>query len=59
VPVEELSEVLYHALGKRVISPVPLGTDTPARNNVVAMRSRSVPKNGRPERKRRDVVRKR
>jgi ATP-dependent Lon protease len=59
VPVEELSEVLYHALGKRVISPVPLGADGPARNNVVPMRSRSVPKNGRPERKRRDAVRKR
>ena len=27
VPVDELSEVLYHALGKRVISPVPLGGD--------------------------------
>ncbi len=25
VPVEELSEVLHHALGKRIISPVPLG----------------------------------
>src|SRR5579863_3288954 len=25
VPVDELSEVLHHALGKRLISPVPLG----------------------------------
>jgi ATP-dependent Lon protease len=59
VPVEELSEVLYHALGKRVISPVPLGADGPSRNNVVPMRGRAVAKNGRPERKRRDAVRKR
>jgi ATP-dependent Lon protease len=59
VPVEELSEVLYHALGKRVISPVPLGNDGPARNNVVPMRGRSVAKNGRSERKRRVASRKR
>jgi ATP-dependent Lon protease len=38
VPVEELSEVLYQALGKRVISPVPLGRDGPERSNVVPMR---------------------
>src|SRR5262249_24620713 len=29
VPVEELSEVLYQALGKRVISPVPMGGERP------------------------------
>src|SRR5271165_2163475 len=38
VPVDELSEVLYHALGKRVISPVPLGSDHAKTNNVVALR---------------------
>jgi ATP-dependent Lon protease len=59
VPVEELSEVLYHALGKRVISPVPLGADGPSRDNVVPMRGRAVGKPARPERKRRDAVRKR
>ncbi len=37
VPVEELSEVLYQALGKRLISPVPLG-DEKRPNNVVPMR---------------------
>jgi ATP-dependent Lon protease len=59
VPVEELSEVLFNALGKRVISRVPLGADHPARNNVVAMRGRPVAKSGRTERKRRVAVRKR
>jgi ATP-dependent Lon protease len=34
VPVDELSEVLHHALGKRIISPVPLGGDS----NVVPIR---------------------
>jgi len=37
VPVDELSEVLYHALGKRLISPVPLGDQAKA-SNVVPMR---------------------
>ena len=59
VPVEELSEVLYHALGKRVISRVPLGADHPARNNVVAMRGRPAAKGARTERKRNVAVRKR
>ena len=40
VPVEELSEVLYHALGKRVITPVELGEDGRA-SNVVPMRRRN------------------
>ena len=39
VTVEELSEVFAHALGKRVILPVMLGTETPRRaSNVVALR---------------------
>jgi ATP-dependent Lon protease len=59
VPIEELSEVLYHALGKRVISRVPLGADHPARNNVVAMRGRPAAKGARTERKRNVAVRKR
>jgi ATP-dependent Lon protease len=37
VPVDELSEVLYHALGKRLISPVPLG-DQAKVSNVVQLR---------------------
>ncbi len=40
IPVEELSEVLYNALGKRVITPVELG-ETTRRNNVVPMRRRN------------------
>jgi ATP-dependent Lon protease len=56
VPVEELSEVLHHALGKRLISPVPLGTET-GLTNVVQMRRPSgvVKRPARPssERKRR------
>jgi ATP-dependent Lon protease len=36
-PVDELSEVLHHALGKRLITPVPLGSDR-APSNVVPMR---------------------
>jgi ATP-dependent Lon protease len=39
VPVEEISEVLHHALGKRVVQPVPLGEDVRT-NNVVPMRRR-------------------
>ena len=38
IPVEELSEVLHHALGKRLISPVPLGSDHAHANNVVPLR---------------------
>jgi ATP-dependent Lon protease len=40
VPVEELSEVFRHALGKRVISPVELG-EAERPSNVVPMRRRS------------------
>lgn len=40
VSVEELSEVFYHALGKRMISPVPLG-DQAKTNNVVPLRLRT------------------
>ncbi|HEY1655496.1 MAG TPA: endopeptidase La [Candidatus Tumulicola sp.] len=61
VPVEELSEVLFQALGKRLISPVPLGTDATERDNVVPMRRRNgVVKRVRPnDRKRRVAGRKR
>jgi ATP-dependent Lon protease len=38
VPVDELSEVLHHALGKRLISPVPLGAEQLKGNNVVHLR---------------------
>ncbi|HEY9180265.1 MAG TPA: endopeptidase La [Candidatus Baltobacteraceae bacterium] len=40
VPVEELSEVLYQALGKRVITPVELGDGSRRASNVVPMRRR-------------------
>jgi len=40
VGVEELSEVLYHALGKRIITPVALGNPDERTNNVVPMRKR-------------------
>ena len=60
VPVDELSEVFHHALGKRVISPVPLGDQSKA-SNVVPLRPRSAQakrRNGamkrRTDRKRRD-----
>jgi ATP-dependent Lon protease len=59
VPVEELSEVLFNALGKRVISRVPLGDESGARNNVVPMRGRRVAKSARTERKRGEATRKR
>lgn len=40
-PVEELSEVFLHALGKRLITPVLLGNPEPARGgNVVTLRPR-------------------
>jgi ATP-dependent Lon protease len=41
VPVEELSEVLFQALGKRVIAPVPLGENGRRPSNVVPMRRRN------------------
>jgi ATP-dependent Lon protease len=59
VPVEELSEVLFNALGKRVISRVPLGAESGTRDNVVPMRGRRVAKTARPERKRSEATRKR
>ncbi len=59
VPVEEISEVLHHALGKRIIVPVPLGEEGRA-SNVVPMRrgngavkrSRAAVERRRPARKR-------
>ncbi len=62
VPVEELSDVLYQALGKRVISPVPMGREAAESNNVVPLRRRNgVVKQRRAsnDRKRRVAVRKR
>jgi ATP-dependent Lon protease len=58
VPVEEISEVLYQALGKRVIQPVPLGQEGRA-SNVVPMRRNGVAKRGRSAIDRRPPVRKR
>jgi ATP-dependent Lon protease len=49
VPVDELSEVIHHALGKRLISPVPLGDQKVS--NVVPLRPSS-----RPGRRRNGVV---
>ena len=53
VPVEELSEVLYHALGKRIITPVELGENGRV-SNVVPMRARNgvIKRNGSTLRKR-------
>jgi predicted ATP-dependent protease len=60
VTVEELSEVLHHALGKRLITPVPLGNDTGRASNVVPIRRNGVLKRVRSgERKRRSLARKR
>ncbi|MBV8155712.1 MAG: endopeptidase La [Candidatus Eremiobacteraeota bacterium] len=60
VTVEELSEVLHHALGKRLITPVPLGAADGKASNVVPMRRNGVLKRVRPgERKRRSLARKR
>jgi ATP-dependent Lon protease len=61
VPIEELSEVLHHALGKRLISPVPLGSEPSKASNVVPMRRNGVMKRPRTsgERKRRVATRKR
>ncbi|MDE2481611.1 MAG: endopeptidase La [bacterium] len=58
VPVEEISEVLQHALGKRIIAPVPLASGNAA--NVVPIRRNGVVK--RPTRtteRRRPPLRKR
>jgi len=49
VPVDELSEVLHHALGKRIISPVPLGGEGKTSNVVPIRRNGAVRR--RPERK--------
>jgi ATP-dependent Lon protease len=56
VAVEELSEVLQQALGKRIIAPVPLGGEESKASNVVQLRRRTtaVKRNG--ERKRRAPV---
>jgi ATP-dependent Lon protease len=56
VAVEELSEVLQQALGKRIIAPVPLGGEASKASNVVPLRRRAsaVKRNG--ERKRRTPV---
>jgi ATP-dependent Lon protease len=55
VPVDEISEVLHHALGKRLISPVPLSENARASNvvpmrrrNGVAKRTRTAPERRRP-----------
>jgi ATP-dependent Lon protease len=56
VPVDELSEVLHQALGKRLISPVPLGAGGSKASNVVPMRRNGVVKRS-PERKRRPIKR--
>ncbi len=42
VPVDELSEVLHHALGKRIISPVPLGGEGKTSNVVPIRRNGAV-----------------
>lgn len=53
VPVEELSEVFFNALGKRVITPVEMGADERRPSNVVPIRR----SNGkRVERKRRTIA---
>ena len=51
VPVEELSEVFHQALGKRIISPVPLGNESRRASNVVPIRRNAAVKRV-PERKR-------
>ncbi len=57
LPVEEISEVLHHALGKRVVTPVALGENGVA-HNVVPMRRRA-PAAGNGTVKRRQVERRR
>ncbi len=53
VPVEELSEVLYEALGKRIITPVELGEGARRANNVVPMRRNGIAKRATRQRSRR------
>ena len=51
VPVEEISEVLQHALGKRVIAPVPLGENVRVANVVpIRRRNGAVQKRAKPRR---------
>jgi ATP-dependent Lon protease len=53
VPVEELSEVLAHSLGKRIITPVSLGEpERKSENKVVPIRRGAAPKRVTVERKR-------
>jgi ATP-dependent Lon protease len=56
VAVEELSEVLQQALGKRIIAPVPLGGETSKASNVVPMRRRASAVKRGADRKRRAPV---
>jgi ATP-dependent Lon protease len=51
VPVEELSEVFQHALGKRIITPVLLGPEQARRSSNVVPIRRSAVKRVRVERK--------
>ncbi len=51
IAVEELSEVFYQALGKRVITPVMLGADSARRSNNVVPLRRGAMKRVRIERK--------
>jgi len=48
VPVEELSEVFHHALGKRIISPVALGNEGRPDNVVPLRRRNGAAKRARP-----------
>src|SRR5581483_9467199 len=52
IPVEELSEVLQHALGKRIITPVDLGASPARVSNVVPMRRSAIKRVRNGERKR-------
>jgi len=52
VAVEELSEVLQHALGKRIITPVELGNSPARASNVVPMRRSAIKRVRNGERKR-------
>ncbi len=52
VPVEELSEVLQQALGKRIITPVDLGASPARASNVVPMRRSTIKRVRNGERKR-------
>ncbi|HEV7180408.1 MAG TPA: S16 family serine protease, partial [Candidatus Baltobacteraceae bacterium] len=55
VPVEELSEVFFQALGKRIISPVLLGPEQARRSSNVVPIRRSAVKRVRVERKQRSA----